>query len=222
MEIGGLKVGNYVVKEEGGRRHLIFACKDCPYGASVSDDLHCRYHIITVLSEVEADLVVLAEVYERVYEEKQTKMLVDIANLRQRFSVETVWSYKHLGKASKECEAFFSERHDTLVKIAHDLIAFDPILAYLTLLKEIKVEKSKADSQGKDYVDCSAPYFETLAFLKESFEKAELISKTKKYLAKLREIPETAQLYHGIFEAEAKPSFSGSRLMSDETESLEL
>ncbi len=222
MEIGGLKVGDYLVKEEAGRRHLIFACKDCPYGASVADDLHCRYHIISVLGEVEADLLVLSEVYERVYAEEQTKLLAEVASLRQKFNVESVWSYKHLGQAGKECEQYFSERHDTLVKIAHDLIAFDPILAYLTLLKEIKIEKSKSDSQGKKYVDCSAPYFETLAYLKQRFDETELISRTTKYLSKLRQIPETAQLYHGIFEADVKPSFIGSRLMFKEMESLEL
>jgi len=216
MEIGGLKVGDHVVKEEGNRRHLIFACKDCPYGASVADDPHCRFHIINVLSEVEADLIVLSEVYERVYGEEQTRMLAEISALRQKLNVETVWSYKHLGKPSKECEQYFSERHDTLVKIAHDLLAFDPVLSYLTLLKEIRVEKSKADSQGKQYVECSTPYFETLALIKKRFDETELMSKTKGFLAKLRQVPETSQLYHGIFEADVKPSFIGSRLLFKE------
>ncbi len=222
MEIAGLKVGGHLVKEEGGRRHLIFKCKDCPYGASVADDLHCRYHIITVLSEVEADLVVLAEVYERLYGEEQTQTLSEIASLMQRFNVETIWSYKHLGKAGKECEEYFSERHDTLVKIAHDLIAYDPALAYLTLLKEIKIEQSKLASQGGSYKECSAPYFETLGYLKDRFEETRLIARTKDFLAKLRQIPETSQLYHGIFEADVKPSFIGSRLMFEEMEKLEL
>jgi len=222
LEIGGLKVGDYSVKEEGGLRHLIFACKDCPYGASIADDLHCRFHTITVLSEVEADIVVLSEVYERVYAEEQTALLTEIASLMQKLNVESVWSYKHLGKAGKECEQFFSERHDTLVKIAHDLIAYDPVMAYLTLLKEIKVEKNKADSQGNAYLECSAPYFETLAYVKKRFDETKLISKTKDFLSKLREIPETSQLYHGLFEADVKPSFIGSRLMFKEMEQLEL
>jgi len=222
MEIGGLKVGDHFVKEEGSRRHLIFSCKDCPYGASLSDDLHCRFHIITVLAEVEADLVVLAEVYERVYGEKQTEMLSEIASLMQRFNVETVWSYKHLGSANKECEEYFSERHDTLVKIAHDLIAYDPILSYLTLLREIKIEKNKLKGQDSKYKSCSEAYFQTLGYLKQRFDKTGLIAKTKDYLAKLRQIPETSQLYHGIFEAEIKPSFIGSRLLFNEMESLEL
>jgi len=222
MEIAGLKVGDYAIKEEASLRHLIFSCKDCPYGASIADDLHCRYHVITVLSEVEADLVVLAEVYERVYGEKQTGMLSEIATLMQRFNVETVWSYKHLGKPGKESEQYFSERHDTLVKIAHDLIAYDPILSYLTLLKEIKIEKSKLDSQGKDYADSSQPYIETLTALKQRFDQTSVIARTKDYLAKLRQIPETSQLYHSIFEADVKPSFIGSRLLFKEMEKLEL
>ena len=222
MEIGGLKVGDHAVKEEGNIRHLIFACRDCPYGASIADDPHCRFHIITVLSEVEADIIVLSEVYERVYEEKQTKLLAEISALRQKLNVESVWSYKHLGKAGKECEQFFSTRHDTLVKIAHDLLAYDPVLSYLTLLKEIKVEKTKAESQGKQYIECSAAYFETLTLVKKHFDETELISKTKNFLAKLSQVPETAQLYHSIFEADVKPSFIGSRLMFKEMEQLEL
>ncbi len=222
MEIGGLKVGDHVVKEEGDRRHLIFACKDCPYGASIADDLHCRFHIITVLAEVEADILVLSEVYERVYGEAQTKLLSEIATLMQSFNVESVWSYKHLGKSGKECEQYFSQRHDTLVKIAHDELAYDPILSYLTLLKELKVEDSKLKVQGKEYLKCSKPYLETLVYLKEAFENTALIAKTKDFLIKLRQIPDTAELYHSLFEADVKPSFIGSRLMFKEMESLEL
>lgn len=222
MEIGGLKVGDHVVKEEGDKRHLIFVCKDCPYGASIADDLHCRFHIITVLSEVEVDILVLSEVYERVYGEVQTKLLSEIATLMQSFNVESVWSYKHLGKPDKECEQYFSQRHDTLVKIAHDELAYDPILSYLTLLKELKIEDSKLKAQGKEYLECSKPYLETLVRLKEAFENTALISKTKDFLVKLRKIPDTAELYHSLFEADIKPSFIGSRLLFKEMESLEL
>ncbi|MFA4855664.1 MAG: ATPase, T2SS/T4P/T4SS family [archaeon] len=222
MEIGGLKVGDYAVKEEAGARHIIFACRDCPYGASVADDLHCRFHVITALSEVEADLIVLSEVYERVYGEKQTKMLAEIASLMQRFNVESVWSYKHLGTPGKESEQYFSERHDVLVKIAHDELAYDPILSYLSLLREIKIEDSKLKSQGADYLKSSKPYLETLAYIKNAFEATELILKTKDTLSKLRQIPETSELYRSLFEADIKPSFIGSRLMFNEMEKLEL
>lgn len=222
MDIGGLKVGDFVVKEEGGKRHLIFKCSQCPYSANIADDVHCRFHVITVLSEVEAQLIVLSEVYERVHAEEQTAMLAGIGGLMQRFNVESVWSYKHLGRPEKECEQYFSGRHDTIVKIAHDLIAFDPILAYLTLLGEAKKEAAKSESEGKGYAACAEPYLETLSYMRQLFEETALIKKTKDFLAKLREIPETAQLYHTILEAEVKPAFIGSRLMFEEMESLEL
>ena len=73
----------------------------------MAEDHRCRFHAIKILQEVEADKIVLSEVYERVYEESQTKMLEEIANLGQKFVLENVWSYNHLGKPLQECEAFF-------------------------------------------------------------------------------------------------------------------
>ena len=88
MKIGGFKVGDYSVKEEAGKRRLIFRCKDCVYSASLADDRHCMFHVLTVLEKTEAQLLVLADVYERVYDEDQTKMLSEIAALKQKNSKE--------------------------------------------------------------------------------------------------------------------------------------
>ncbi|MDD5148190.1 MAG: ATPase, T2SS/T4P/T4SS family, partial [Candidatus ainarchaeum sp.] len=222
MKIGGFEVGDYVVKEEAGRRHLVFDCRNCVYGASMSDDFHCRYHAIAILSEIEADLIVCAEVYERVYDEEQTKLLSEIANLRQKFNVESVWSYRHLGSPDKECEQFFSMRHDTMVKITHDLIAFDPLLSYLTLLRELKAEKTKMQEAGSGYGKCTLPFIATLEYVKKSFEETALVKKSLDILTKLREVPETQALYKNLFEAEVKPSFIGSRLLFKDIEQLEL
>jgi len=222
MEIGGFKVGDYIVKDEGGKRHLIFDCRECVYGTSVANDPNCRFHLISVLGEVEADLIVLADVYERVYDEVQTKMLAEIASLRQKFNIGGVWSYKHLGTAGKECEQYFSKRHDTVVKIAHDLIAFDPVMSYLTLLKELRIEKEKVAQGEGSYGKCTMPYVQNLEGIKQSFEGTQLIAKTKAFLDKMRKLPETGRIYHSLFEVEVKPSFIGSRLLFKEMESLEL
>tara|TARA_Y100000310_G_scaffold249639_1_gene255705 strand:- start:976 stop:3252 length:2277 start_codon:yes stop_codon:yes gene_type:complete len=222
LEIGGFKVGDYAVRDEGGKRHLIFDCKNCVYSASVADDPACRYHLTTILSEAEADLIVLADVYERVYDEQQAKMLSEISALKQQFSIESIWSYKHLGGQGKECEQYFSGRHDTVVKIGHDLIAFDPIMAYLTLLKEIKLEKTKMSEGEKDYEKCTKPYINTLDHLRNAFEQTELITRTKNFITKMSQIPETSKVYHSLFEVEVKPAFIGSRLLFKEMEKLEL
>ncbi|HPM86148.1 MAG TPA: hypothetical protein PLI99_03550, partial [archaeon] len=143
MKIGGFKVGDFVVKDVAGKRTLIFDCRNCVYSASLAEDHHCRFHAIKLLQEVEAQKIVLSEAYERVYEETQTKMLMEMANFSQRLAIEGVWSYNHLGKASSECEQFFPERHQVVVRIANDLISYDPLLAYLSLLQELRKEEEK-------------------------------------------------------------------------------
>lgn len=212
MIIGGFKVGEFVVKNVGGKRSLIFDCKNCPYSASIADDIHCRFHVLKVLQELEADRIVFSEVYERVYENDQTSMLMEIANLSQKINVESIWSYKHLGKPIKECESFFPERHRVIVKIATDLINYDPFLAYLSLLNELKKEESKVKQGNADYVSCAEPYLATLVTLKNRFDATTLIIRSKDLLTQLQEVPDTKVIYKAIFEAEIKPSFIGSKL----------
>lgn len=217
MKIGGFEVGAYALKEEAGKRHLVFDCKDCVFGASIADDWHCRYHVLAILQKLEADLVVLAEVYERVYDEHQTKMLSEISALLSRFESETPWSYAHLGDSKTEGEKEFGTRHDAIVQITHDLLLVDPIQAYFKLLQEIKRESSKGTGAPP-----SQTYLRTLNDVRTAFEGTELIQLVKKHLLKLNEIPPTEQLYHLFFEADVKPSFIGSRLMFGEVEKFEL
>ncbi len=213
---------DYIVKEEGSKRYLVFDVSKRFFGGSIVDDPVIRANVLTALGDVEADLVVLADVYERVYDEEQTSILKEIANLRVKFNIESIWSYNHLGLQGKSCERFFSERHDALVRIAHDLIVSDPLLAYFELLGRIKAESAKIKISGEEYAQCAKPFMETLSYLKNNFESTVLIRKTREYLEKLAEIPETPQLYRAVFEAELKPSFIGSRLLFRGMETLEL
>lgn len=220
MRIGGFEVGPYVVKEEGGKRHLIFDCRDCIYSSSITDDRNCRYHVLKILQESEADLIVLAEVYERVYNEKQTKMLAEIAAVAQKFEVESIWSYSHLGDPKVEGEKNFGERHNAIVNITHDELTYDPIAAYIYCLTEIKNEKERVTRMSKEsYSDI---YLKTLIYIREVLEGTELIRKTKSILMKLKEIPETNEMYRSFFEVQVKPSFIGARLMFEKMEKLEL
>ncbi|MCX6800805.1 MAG: type II/IV secretion system ATPase subunit [Candidatus Diapherotrites archaeon] len=222
MKIGGFKVGEYTVRDIGGKRALIFDCKNCVYSATIADDHHCRFHVLKTLQDVEADRIVLAEVYERVYEEEPTKILMEIANLSQKFHVESVWSYSHLGKPAKECEQYFPERHQVMVRIANDLINFDPILSYLTLLNELRKEQEKIKQGSEEYAECTEPYLDSLVRVKQEFDKTVLVQKAKKLLTELAEMPDTKVIYKGIFEAEIKPSFIGSKLSFAGMENLEI
>ena len=222
LKIGGFKVGDFVVKDVGGKRTLIFDCKNCVFSASIAEDHHCRFHAIKILQEVEADRIVLAEVYERVYEEVQTKMLMEFANLAQKLLVESVWSYNHLGRPLKQCEALFPERHQLIVKVASDLINFDPLLAYLTLINEFHKQEERVKQGDRAYVECTEPYIATLVELKNRFDATVLVTQARKLLTELAEIPDTTTIYKSIFEAEIKPSFIGSKLSFKGMEELEL
>ncbi|MEK6957653.1 MAG: ATPase, T2SS/T4P/T4SS family [archaeon] len=220
MKIGGFEVGPYVVKDEGGKRMLIIDARDAFYTPSIADDRNARYHVLKVLSEVEADIVVLAEVYERVYDEKQTQMLSEIASLYQKFEVENIWSYAHLGDPKKESEKDFGERHNIIVRITHDELLFDPILSYIRLLQQISNERQRLDSVPAE--QRTQLFLSTLMHVKEKFESTELIKKSKVILSKLEKVPDTNELYRSFFEAQVKPSFIGSRLVFGEEEQLEL
>lgn len=216
MKIGGFEVGPWAVKEEGNKRHLIFDCRDCVYSSSISDDRACMYHVIKTLQEVEADDIVLAEVYERVYEKNQANMLSEIAQVAQKFETAAIWSYKQLGDPKIEGEKRFGDRHNTIVKITHDNILFDPILSYVELLREMKTEKERLDAEDpKQY---SNVYYQTLLSIKKELEATELIQRARSILMRLKSTPESKELYKPFFEAQVKPSFIGSRLIFETTE----
>ncbi|MFH0970401.1 MAG: ATPase, T2SS/T4P/T4SS family [Candidatus Diapherotrites archaeon] len=219
MKIGGFEVGPYAVREEGGKKHLIYACKDCVFGASLADDAHCRFHVLNILQKSDADLIVLADVYERVYNEEQTKNWKEIADLINEFKGKEYWSYSHLGDPEKENEAEFGARHDEMMQITYEVLSYDPIKAYLRCLSALKREAGKAKSGG----NASPVYGKTLQSVRESFEKTKFIQQTKEYLLRLDSIPDSNELYRHFFEAEVKPSFIGSRLMfGNEVENFEL
>lgn len=220
MKIEGFEVGPYVVKDEGGKRVLIIDARNSFYTPSIADDRNARYHVLKVLTEAEADLVVLAEVYERVYDEEQTKMLSEIAGIYSKFDVDSIWSYSHLGDPKAEDEKEFGERHNAIVKITHDELLFDPVMAYILLLREAQREKERLEALPKE--KRSVVYYGTLTYIRQQFEQTRLIMKAKVLLSKLAKVPDTNDLYRSFFEAQVKPSFIGSRLVFGDEERLEL
>jgi len=220
MIIGGYKVGNAVYKNINNKEHLIFNCKNCVYSTSIADDKACRLHAISFLSKQKAELVVLADVYERVYNQDQTKLLIQIAELYSTFIAQGLWGPDRLSDGKEENEQYTANRHSVLVKIVNELMLSDPIYAYLTTIDEINKEKLRLAKLGDKYQKGAMPYVETLIYMYQSLEKTELIKKVKDYLQKLANIPDTSQLYRFFFNAEIKPSFIGSRLLFGEIEGL--
>ena len=220
MKIEGFDVGPYIVRDEGGKRTLVVDVRDSFYTPSLADDRNCRFHVLKILTEAEADLIVLAEKYERVYDENQTKMLAEIAALYLKFEADSIWSFAHLGNAEIESEKDFGERHNLIVKVTHDELLYDPINAYLMLLQEIPRETARLESLPKE--KRVGIYLKTLSEVKTEFEKASLIKNAKTLISKFEKAPETDDLYRSFFEAQVKPSLFYSRIVFGDEEALEL
>ncbi len=223
MKIGGFKVGEYVIKREANKYYLIFDCKNCIYKSSLSEDEACRLHLVAVLQKTNPNIVVLSEVYDKIYNEQQTDMFKEITKIMQQFAAENIWGYTNLGDVKNRAEERrIGVRHRVVVSIAKDLIARDPIKAYLLCLSEIQKEKERFKEGDEEYRRGSRIYLKTLLHIRQAFEECEMIKRVRKFLAELTEIPDTTEIYRALFEAQIKPSFIGSRLLLGEESGLEL
>ncbi|MDD4049822.1 MAG: type II/IV secretion system ATPase subunit [Candidatus ainarchaeum sp.] len=223
MKIGNYTVGDHVVTTEGNKKKLVFDCRNCPYNTSIAEDPRCRFHAMKVLETVDADEIILAEVYERNYNEEQTKYLKEMVNLLLEFENRAVWVSQHLGIKDIDCDECYPERHNNIIKFARELLAYDPIASYISLLKEIENTKNRGNERkGQPCEPCFVANVKHLSKLKEMFEKTDFIRKIKPLLLKIKDLSEVTDIYRTIFEVEIKPAFIGSKLTFKDMDTLEL
>ncbi len=205
---------DYTIKVEGGKRYLIIDYRGSGTSASIADFPSTMREVIEKASKTNPDIIVLSDVYESIYDEKQTQMIKEIGELADLFSREGVWTPSRLGKASDEV---IKERNKQVLMIAQDLLKTDPVLAYLELIELIKKEKQKAASSGDD------TYLRTLAFMYNAFERTTLIKRVKLILKKLGgKIPKGRAIYHTLFQTQIKPAFVSSNVFFHTPANVEL
>ncbi|MDD3178221.1 MAG: type II/IV secretion system ATPase subunit [Candidatus ainarchaeum sp.] len=223
MKIGKYTVGNYIVTQEGNKKKLVFDCRNCPYNTSIAEDARCRYHVLKTLETIDADEIILAEVYERSYDKIQTKFLKEMVNLGMDFENKAVWVSEHLNINDIDCDQCYPQRHNNILKFARELISYDPIASYITLLKEIENNKTREeDSKGKECEKCFTANINHLLNLKKQYEKTEFIRRIKPILVKSKDLSDLTDIYRTIFEVEIKPSFIGSKISFENMDKLEL
>lgn len=223
MKIGNYTVGDYKIDQEGNKKKLIIDCRNCPYNTSISDDPRCRYHVMKLLETIDADEIILAEVYERVYDKQQTQYLKEIVNLLLDWDNRAVWVSSHLGVKDLDCDECYPQRHNNILKFARDLLSYDPISSYVSLLKEIKNNQIRYEEQkSKKCGICFKANLKYLLKLKKEFEETKFIQKLKPLLLKIKDLSDLKKIYKTIFEVEIKPSFIGSQLLFGDAEKLQL
>jgi archaeal flagellar protein FlaI len=223
MKIGNYTVGDYIVDNEGGKKKLIFDCRHCVYNTSISDDPRCRYHVLKILETVDADEVILAEVYERVYSQTQTSYLKEMTDLLLDFENKAVWVSSHLGITDIDCDECYPQRHNNIIRFARDLLTYDPIASYVSLVREIENTRSRiSDQEGKDCEKCIKANLKHLQSLKEQYDKTEFIKALKPIITKIKDYNDLTDVYKTLFEAQIKPAFIGSQLLRSDAEKFEL
>ncbi len=205
---------DYQIKEVGGKRYLVVECRE----GGIEESPTCRARVIEALKEVDADRIIVSEAYEREYDEKQTKMLKEVADLASKLEAMGIWGYSYL--VDEGGDEYAAERHHRMVRIARDLLISDPIRAYFVLLETIAREKEKI--RDPEYARVTKTYLKTLVALRNSFEELEMIKKVKKYVASLGKLPDTREIYRTLFEAQIRPSFVGAKVIFEEETELEL
>jgi archaeal flagellar protein FlaI len=223
MKIGKFTVGDYVVTTEGNNKKLVFDCRNCPYNTSIAEDPRCRFHVMKVLESVDANEIILAEVYERNYNEKQTKYLKEMVALLLEFENRAVWVSEHLKVKEVDCDECYPERHNNIIKFAKELLAYDPIASYISLLKEIENTKSRGkERDGQPCHVCFTQNEKHLENLKIMYERTDFIRKIKPLLMKIKDLSEVTDIYRTVFDVEIKPAFIGSKLTFKDMDVLEL
>ncbi|MEM0475592.1 MAG: type II/IV secretion system ATPase subunit [Candidatus Norongarragalinales archaeon] len=211
--------GESAVRQEGEKKILVIDMRGAPYGADIAVYEPAMRDVVEKLREVDVDEVVLSEYYERIYDAEQTRLLKEIADLITKFEVDAVWSPSHLGATTDS--RVLAQRHDAVLQIL-GATAGDPFRAYLMLIREIKAVVASLPSLGPDKAEDAKIYLNTLQFMREGFEKTQLVQRMKAYLSQLGEIPAGRAAYHSFFEVAIKPSFIGSRIFFTLAENLEL
>ena len=132
------------------------------------------------------------------------------------FENRAVWVSSHLKIEDMDCDECYPQRHNNILRFARDLLSYDPIASYISLLKEVENTKTRANEQsGRDCEKCFKANLKHLLSLKEQYDKTEFVKTLKPILTKIKDYNDLTDVYKTVFEAQVKPAFIGSQLRSD-------
>ena len=187
------------------------------YGPSIEDYPVSMATAIDKLMEIKKVVrLVLSERREYEYDFKETKMLLEIANIIEKITREGVISIKNI--VVQRCESEAPQRYEFLRTIM-SLLRYDPIEAYKRVIREkrhLQVKVQRADGLQKK---CLEHYMaNTIEPITKLLENCEMIQLTKDHLSEHK----NRALYRRIFHPSIKPNFMYTRYVSIQPANAEL
>lgn len=216
-----LKTCGAMIKHSEGKKEMVVNCRNCIYGASVSDYPQCMARTLDKLVEhPDVDGIVLEEFYERLYNENQTNMLKEVSKVLARLQSEKIWAPSHLG--GEGCDKYLAERTDFMTNFVHNLLRTDPVGAYFSLKQEVDKERVRYQQGDVEYQKCSQEYLKTVMEIKKLLEATTLIKRANVLITRLHKVPTGRTIYRSIFESAIKPTFIKTRLETGAPKGVEL
>ncbi len=192
-------------------RKMRVDCLGCIYGASIEDSPECMSRTIEKLMEVGRTTgVILAETREYEYDEKNTALLLEIAQAVIKIvKTEKLTAVKNLGIT--ECEKCVPRRFSKMQDIVSTLKS-DPIDAYKMLLREIRhVNMNIKKTQNPLCIKCYNHYLNrALIPMKNIIEPLRLIQLSADKIKKAGD----RSIYREIFHPTIRPNFMFTRFIS--------
>ncbi len=187
------------------------------YGPSIEDYPVSMATAIDKLMEIKKVVrLVLSERREYEYDFKETKMLLEIANIIEKITREGVISIKNI--VVQRCESEAPQRYEFLRTIM-SLLRYDPIEAYKRVIREkrhLQVKVQRTDGLQKK---CLEHYMaNTIEPITKLLENCEMIQLTKDHLSEHK----NRALYRRIFHPSIKPNFMYTRYVSIQPANAEL
>jgi len=204
----------YEVLKEGDLSIIRFNWLGCPHSPSLESDPETMAKVLDAIIQVrDAKRVVIAESYEYEYDEAQTAMLAEIANVIDiLLRKENILSKTQM--TISECTKCYPSRFKFVEDILINKLRKDPISAYTQVLGAIQeaehnMSALKFDKCKKCYTD----YINNiLQLIRGYLEKTTLIQKVQPMLAKIK--PGDRSIYEELFNPAIRPNFTLTRFMS--------
>lgn len=138
------RICSHRTRVSGNRRTIILDCKNCLAGEASITHIKCRENIFQILiSEPEADRLVLSHLYERDYEMENLEFLYLLARFIDGIRV---YGNADLSKDYGKYQVHWEEFINSVI----DLSASDPIKAYIDIRLKIKSLKENQNiEEGK-------------------------------------------------------------------------
>ncbi|MBI2583210.1 MAG: Flp pilus assembly complex ATPase component TadA [Candidatus Aenigmarchaeota archaeon] len=222
-----MALGRFSIDYDPYSKRLVI---NVPYGQSFEDYAPSMGALISKILEIKAEprITVVAEAREYTYSDEECRMLFEIAGLIEEIRKQNFISLKNILKGSY-CEDYLPNAF-AKIRAAIENIKYDPVSAYLTVVRETRMIKHKIkklkegedieETKGGDKNACRVCFthylLKVLMPLRKMFEETAMIKRARELKIRGRTI------YRKLFRPSTRPTFMYTRLETSFPENAEL